>query len=46
MPDRLDQRTAAAAEDENIPLEWVTAKTLLHLQRKAPHTTALMWSST
>src|SRR5271168_5594542 len=40
MPNRFNQRTAAATEDKNIAGEWVPAKPLLHLQHQAPHATA------
>ena len=40
MPDRLDERTTASTEEKHVAGERITAKTLLHLQRQAPHATA------
>jgi hypothetical protein len=40
MPERLDQRTAPAAENVDIASERIPAQTFLHLQSQTPHAAA------
>jgi len=40
MPERLEQRAAAAAEEVNVARERITAEPFLHLQRQPTHATA------
>ena len=40
MPERLEQRTAASAEEVNVAREWIAPEPLLHLQRQPTHATA------